>query len=50
MDSAPRVHETARFLRASGAALTMRIFAERPHLVCEEEIALARAMLSKVAT
>jgi predicted esterase len=46
----PRVHETARFLRASGVALTMQIFAERPHLVCAEEIALARAMLSKVAT
>jgi predicted esterase len=40
-----RVEETARLLRQNGAAVTLRIFDDRDHRVCDEEIAAARQML-----
>jgi len=44
-----RVEETGRVLRDSGAEVDIKIFKERPHLVCEEEIASARILLSAIA-
>jgi predicted esterase len=44
-----RVEETGRVLRDSGARVDIRIFDERPHLVCEEEVASARSLLSTIA-
>jgi len=43
---ASRVEETARVLEASGARVKVRIFDDRPHHVCEEEIAAAREILA----
>jgi predicted esterase len=40
-----RVEETARLLRQNGAAVTLRIFDDRDHRVCDEEIAAASQML-----
>jgi len=44
---ASRVEETERIFSASGAKVTLRIFEKRPHQVCAEEIASARAMLAQ---
>jgi predicted esterase len=46
---ASRVEETGRVLRDSGAEVEVRIFDERPHVVCDEEIASARDLLSVIA-
>jgi len=46
---AGRVEETERVLRESGAIVKLRIFEDRPHHVCEEEIAALRDMLSCLA-
>ena len=45
-----RVEETAQVFRDSGAALTLRIFDDRPHQVSREEIAGARKLLAEVAS
>lgn len=41
-----RVEETARVLESNGARVTLKIFDGREHHVCEEEIAVARALLA----
>ena len=46
-----RARETERVLKESGAVVEVRIFADRPHTVSEEEIAKARdLLLALVAT
>lgn len=40
-----RVEETAEALRASGAILSLHIYKDRPHIVSDDEIERARAML-----
>jgi phospholipase/carboxylesterase len=42
-----RVEETAQALRASGAALSMRIYKDRAHEISEDELVLARGALAK---
>lgn len=44
-----RVEETERVLRESGAIVKLRVFEDRSHHVCEEEIAAMRDMLSCLA-
>jgi hypothetical protein len=34
-------------LRASGAILSLQIFKDRPHEICDQEIVLARQTLAK---
>jgi phospholipase/carboxylesterase len=46
---AERVEETLRVFRDSGAAVTLRIFDDRPHQVSNEEFATAREMLARIA-
>jgi phospholipase/carboxylesterase len=41
-----RVRETAEVLAGLGAAVETVIYADRPHLVCEDEILRARALLN----
>ena len=41
-----RVEETGEVLRACGARVKLRIFEDRAHEVCEEEIAAARELLA----
>jgi phospholipase/carboxylesterase len=43
-----RVRETEAWLEASGAAVTTRIFVDRPHTVAEEELAGAQALMRPV--
>lgn len=43
-----RVRETERVLRDSGALVDTRIFADRPHVVSDEEIAAARTILARL--
>lgn len=43
-----RVRETERVLRDSGALVDTRIFLDRPHVVSDEEIAAARAILTRL--
>lgn len=42
-----QVEETAQALRASGAILSLQIFKDRPHEICDQEIVLARQTLAK---
>jgi phospholipase/carboxylesterase len=44
-----RVHETASVLGALGASVDMRVYAGMDHLVNDEEIALARELIVRVA-
>ena len=37
--------ETARVLQDLGASVTLRIYKNRPHIVCDEEVAEVRALL-----
>jgi predicted esterase len=46
---AARARETARVLEASGALVELQIFADRPHVVTQEEIGKARSCLRAVA-
>lgn len=41
-----RVEETARVLEANGAVVDLRVFDDRAHHVCDEEIAAARQILA----
>ena len=43
-----RVRETERVLRESGALVETRIFPDRPHVVSDEEITAARAILTRL--
>jgi predicted esterase len=43
-----RVEATGRILGESGARVELKIFDDRPHVVCTEEIAAARRLLSNV--
>lgn len=43
-----RVRETETWLRNSGAAVAIRIFADRPHMVSPAEVREARAMVSSL--
>jgi len=45
----PRVEETANALEASGARVQKRIYPGRPHLISDDEIVLARALLDGAA-
>lgn len=47
--SPERARETARVLEASGALVELRMFADRPHVVTQEEIEKARTYLRAVA-
>jgi phospholipase/carboxylesterase len=42
-----RVEETAQALRASGAVLSLKIYSDRVHEICDDEIVLARGILDK---
>ena len=44
-----RSRESGRVLGGNGAAVELRLFADRPHMITPEEIARARAYLSDVA-
>jgi len=44
-----RVQETATLLATAGAAVTMRVYPDRPHTVSDDEIAAARVVLDEVA-
>jgi predicted esterase len=37
--------ETARVLENLGATVTLRIYKDRPHVVCDEELAEVRSLL-----
>lgn len=41
-----RVEETARVLEANGAIVELRVFDDRAHHICDEEIAAARQILA----
>jgi phospholipase/carboxylesterase len=46
----PRVRETAEVLIGLGAVVETVIYADRPHLICDDEIARARALLQAKLT
>jgi hypothetical protein len=43
-----RVRDTIRTLQAGGALITSHIFTDRPHILCDEEIAYAGKVLQQV--
>jgi len=45
----PRVEETDMVLSACGARVAKHIYRGRPHLICDDEIALAQGLLDAVA-
>ena len=45
-----RVRETAKVLKAMGADVRLRIYADRAHVVCDEELVEAREFIKQLST